>query len=187
MEATESLKIIEEMINRSRTKISENGQLFLFWGWLTFFLSVAHYILLIHMQLSWAPMVWFGSFIGFIYQIIFLKNAKKKDNATTFVDRSMSYIWSAFGVGMLFVMLAMPSLNYQPYPWFILFYGMATFQSGSVLKFKPLIFGGIASWIIALIAINVSLEYQMLALSASLVCSYIIPGHLLKKNPISRV
>jgi hypothetical protein len=187
MEATQSLHIIEEMINRSRTKISENGQLYLFWGWLSFFLSIAHYVLQVHMQFSWAPLVWLGTFIGLAYQIYYLKTKKKKDNVMTFVDRSMIYIWSAFGVGMFFVILSMPILNYQPNPWIILFYGMATFQSGGVLKFKPLIIGGIASWIIAFIAMNISLENQMIALSASIVCSYIIPGHLLKKNPISRV
>ena len=61
------------MITKSRTKISENGQLYLFWGWLSFFLSIAHYVLHIHFKVSWAPMVWLGTIIGFAYQIYFLK------------------------------------------------------------------------------------------------------------------
>jgi hypothetical protein len=64
-------------------------------------------------------------------------------------------------------------------------YGLGTFVSGLLLKFRPLIICGIINWILAMIAVKFDFDSQMLFGAAALLISYIIPGHLLamKKNP----
>jgi hypothetical protein len=59
---------------------------------------------------------------------------------------------------------------------------LGTFVSGSVLKFKPLIVGGIISWILAVIAVYLSYDFQILMGGLAIFFSYIIPGHLLRKK-----
>jgi hypothetical protein len=66
------------------------------------------------------------------------------------------------------------------YPLIISLYGLGTFVSGGVLKFKPLIIGGIACWIISIIAFLVPPMTVLLLTALSVVVSYLIPGYMLK-------
>ena len=67
-------------------------------------------------------------------------------------------------------------------PVCMVMYGVGAFVSGSVLQFKPLTIGGIICWAAAFIAHHVDYEYQLLLMSFAVICSYIIPGYILKKN-----
>ena len=42
----ESLAIIESMINKAKNQFSENGHLYLLWGWAVFVCSIAQFILM---------------------------------------------------------------------------------------------------------------------------------------------
>jgi predicted PurR-regulated permease PerM len=69
--------------------------------------------------------------------------------------------------------------NYS-YPFFILMYGLGTFVSGRMLQFTPLVIGGIINWFLAIVCAFVQFDYQLLIAAAAILCSYIIPGHLIK-------
>ena len=68
------------------------------------------------------------------------------------------------------------------YPIIIVLYGIGTFVSGGALKFMPLKAGGIVCWILAVIAIRVDFEYQLLLIAAAVLIAYLIPGYLLKQK-----
>ncbi len=61
-------------------------------------------------------------------------------------------------------------------------YGLGTFVSGGILKFKPLIFGGIFSWVIAIVALFIPEIYSLLMVSLSVIVAYLIPGYMLKSR-----
>ncbi len=187
MNPSQSLELIQSMIDRSRKRITENGDLYLFWGWLTLILSLLHYTLIVHLHQYWGHAVWSGSLFGYIYQYVYVKKKKHEQAASTFIDKVMSYIWTAFLIGMIFIILTMPEINFKPYPWFILFFGIATFLSGKLLQFNALVYGAYSNILIAFVAIHLPTEWQMLALSLAIIFSYIIPGYLLKANPVSHV
>ena len=66
------------------------------------------------------------------------------------------------------------------YPFYMLMYAMGTFVTGRALKFPPLVWGAIASWILAVVATFTSYETNMLLTSLAILLSYIIPGYLLR-------
>ena len=68
------------------------------------------------------------------------------------------------------------------FPFFMVLYGLGTFVSGSVIQFKPLIIGGIISWVLAVIAVYLQYDYQILMGALAILFSYIIPGHLLRNK-----
>jgi hypothetical protein len=68
------------------------------------------------------------------------------------------------------------------WPFFILMYGLGTFVSGMILKFRPLVIGGVISWVLSLVSVFVAFDYQLLLAAAAILSSYIIPGHLLRSN-----
>lgn len=98
---------------------------------------------------------------------------------------SMASLW--MGVGISFFILSVIISNLKDgwtfaYPFFILLYGLGTFVSGRILKFRPLIIGGIVNWVLAVACVLVHYDYQLLIAAAAIFISYIVPGHLLSKN-----
>jgi hypothetical protein len=66
------------------------------------------------------------------------------------------------------------------YFFLILLYGMATLITGGILNFKPLIIGSLFSFACAIISVFVGEIDQFLCISAALILSYVIPGHMLQ-------
>ena len=62
----------------------------------------------------------------------------------------------------------------------LLIAGLATTTSGLLIKFKPLIIGGIAFFIFSIATTFVSNEYLSLITGAAIICGYLIPGYFLK-------
>jgi hypothetical protein len=62
-------------------------------------------------------------------------------------------------------------------PGFLALYGMPTFLSGVILRFRPLIIGGVFCWLLSLSAAYIAYEYQLLLLSAAMIVAWIIPGY----------
>jgi hypothetical protein len=66
------------------------------------------------------------------------------------------------------------------YFFLMILYGIATFTSGGVLQFRPLIIGSFFSFACAVISVYVGELDQFLCITVSLLTSYIIPGHMLR-------
>ena len=182
LQPAESLALIESMINKAKNRFSENGQLYLLWGWTVFFCSLFHFIGIKFSLLPHPEMVWMLTWAAVIYQIIFLSKQKKKEKMKTYTDEVEAYVWIAFSVVMLLTIFLMAKNNAfnTMYPMFLVLYGIPTFLSGIVLRFKPLKVGGIICWVLAVIASFVWFEYQLLFLSLAVIAAWIVPGYLLR-------
>lgn len=182
LQPAESLALIESMINKAKNRFSENGQLYLLWGWTVFFCSLFHFIGIKFSLLPHPEMVWMLTWAAVIYQIIFLSKQKKKEKMKTYTDEVEAYVWIAFSVVMMLTIFLMAKNNAfnTMYPMFLVLYGIPTFLSGIVLRFKPLKVGGIICWVLAVIASFVWFEYQLLFLSLAVIAAWIVPGYLLR-------
>ena len=95
----------------------------------------------------------------------------------------MKYLWMAFLVTLFSVLFGMGKVGLEAsYPIIMLLYGLGTFVSGGILKFKPLKVGGIVAWICGTIAFHVDFTDQLLLIMVAIISSYIIPGHLLANS-----
>ena len=144
--------------------------------------ALVHYCLLVVYPvelhfIGWPITMTAGGIITAISSARRGKTAKVK----TWFDRLMMWLWGGFFVSLLLVLGFMPVLSpAHTYPIVIVLYGLGTFVTGGMLRFKPLIFGGIANWAIAVCAIMVDFEWQLLLVALAITVSYIIPGHMLK-------
>ena len=178
----ESLKLIESMIHKAQNRFSENGTLYLLWGWVVFFCSIIQYLLLKFTTYTNASMIWLVTILILIYQVFYLSKKHKKEKVKTYTDEIIGYVWTTFGICMGLFTLIMVKLNVWMlfYPFIFLFYGIPTFLSGAIMRFKPLMFGGICCWILSIAAIFLtSLEVILLFIPAVLF-GWIIPGYLLR-------
>ena len=102
----------------------------------------------------------------------------------TYTEDINRYVWIVFGIcEILLVFILMLFKKYEVInPVVIVLYGMPIFLSGIILKFKPLIFGGIGCWIIAAISPFIDIEFQLLLTAGAIICGWIIPGYLLREK-----
>jgi dolichol kinase len=66
------------------------------------------------------------------------------------------------------------------YTVLMLLYGLGTLITGTVIRFAPLIVGGIIAWVCAALLVWVNFPEALLVLGVSVLAGYIIPGYLLK-------
>ena len=177
-----SLQLIESMINKAKNNFSESGTLYLIWGIVVFICSMVQFIASHFYHNENVYYIWFITWLVVIYQVIFISRKKKKAKVKTYTDDIIKYVWLCF-VASLFLFLfilqyqkAVHSLN----PAVLVLYGMPTFLSGAILKFRPLLIGGISCWILALGSVFVRDHYQPLFICAAVLVAWIIPGYLLR-------
>ncbi|HEU4471990.1 MAG TPA: hypothetical protein VFR58_12950 [Flavisolibacter sp.] len=181
----QSLALIQSMISKTRNNLSENRFYFLLWGWLSFLAILSQFVLKVVFQYRHHYFVWLVTIPAAIITVVHMSQRAKVSGVKTYVGESMSYLWT--GIGISFFILSFIVSNSRggwitAYPLFILFYGMGTFVSGRILRFRPLVIGGVINWVLALASIYVSFDYQLLFAAAAILTSYIIPGHLLANN-----
>jgi hypothetical protein len=185
----ESLQIIQKSIANTRHKLSEESQYYLMWGWLALAAGVIQLALLTFTDsyyhwISWPILMTFG---GVMSGILSAKNKKKK-KFTSQIDRIMGFIWGGMLVAIVFALFLSFQIGWEAsYLIVIMLYGLGTFISGGALKFKPLIIGGVAAWVLGIIGIVAGnwlpdFRSYLILLCASLVVSYLIPGYMLKNS-----
>jgi hypothetical protein len=181
----ESLELIQSMINRARHQFSENGHLYLIWGWVVLLCSVGQFILMNVVNYEKHYLVWTLTWVAVIYQTIYLYKKKKSRTVRTYTDDILSFVWVVFIILMFLFGYLFGSVLGQEYykfinPGFLALYGMPTFLSGVIIRFRPLQIGAVCCWVLSAIAPYVPYRYQILLLSAGVIAAWIVPGYILR-------
>lgn len=188
MSHEESLALIQSMINSARNKVAEDGFQFLLWGVLVIIASLVNYLLILQGFADKAGLVWMimplvGAPIAFIYE----KRKSKGPQVETYADKSAGYIWMSYGITLFFTIFYACYLQTSPIPFILLLTGMATFSSGLILEFKPLLFGGIIFWIFAIITFFTDPAMHLLLNAGAIALGYLVPGLMLRRQANSNV
>ena len=177
-----SLQLIESMINKAKNNFSESGTLYLLWGIVVFVCSIVQFVAIHFYNNQNAYYIWFLTWLVVIYQVIFLSRKAKKEKAKTYTADILKYVWICFAASMfLFIfILQYQKAYYSINPAILVLYGLPTFLSGVILKFRPLIIGGISCWLLSFGSVFVPYDYQLLFICAAVLFAWIIPGYLLR-------
>jgi hypothetical protein len=181
----QSLQLIQSMIVKTKAKLSQNSIYFLLWGWVTFIAILGQFLLKVVFQYERHYLVWLITIPTVILSIVYTARTHKKHTVRTYVGESMSSVWTGIGISFFVLSIIITNSNggwINAWPFFILLYGLGTFVSGKILKFTPLVVGGVFNWILAVVCIYVDFDYQLLMAAAAILTSYIIPGHLLRSH-----
>ncbi len=179
-----SLQLIESMINKAKNNFSESGTLYLLWGIVVFVCSMFQFVAIHFYNNQNAYYIWFLTWLVVIYQVIFLSKKAKKEKVKTYTADILKYVWICFVscMGILIYILLQQKAYYSINPAILVLYGMPTFLSGIILKFKPLVIGGMICWLLALVSVLVPYDFQLLFICAAVVVAWIIPGILLRRK-----
>jgi hypothetical protein len=177
----DSLRLIQSMIAKTKEGISDRSFYFLMWGWLTVIACLLQYYLLVVIKYERHYLAWLILLIGVIISIIYGIQQKKKERIKTYLNESMAALWMGIGISFMPLSIVLAKIGWQyAFPFYILLYGIGTFCSGGIIKFKPLQWGGIACFGLAIAAAYASYQAQILLTAAAIIVSYLIPGYLLK-------
>jgi hypothetical protein len=180
MTGEESLKIITDMINKTKVNISQGSFHLLFWGWLIFFCSLAEYLLWKLTDYATPWLVWLlvipGVFVSLIYG--FVKG--RKEVVYTYATSIYIWTWMAFLFAAIVLFIVVWENMQFVAPFILILAAMASFISGIIIKFRPLIIGAITFWIFALVAHFTGPSISPLTVPAAMLTGYLIPGYILK-------
>lgn len=184
MSERESLELIASMINKAKNRVSETGTLYLLWGWLILFCCIVQFITLHFFHYANGYYVWFSTWLLLIYQIFFLAKERKKRKVKSYTGEINGFVWIVFFISMMLVIFIGTYLKkYEMInPLLLVLYGMPTFLSGIILKFKALKIGGMCCWALSVLSVFIPVEYQLLLIAAAVIAAWIIPGYILKLN-----
>ena len=182
MTGEESLRIITEMISRTKVNIRQGSFHLLFWGWLLTVCSLSDWLLGKFTGYDHPYYVWFlvipGAFVSMIYGFVTGRKAK----VHTYADMLYMWTWIGFLIAatVLFIVQAKSMETVTSY--ILLLAGFPTFLSGFIIRFRPLILGGICFWIVALLVHFVGPTLAPLGTPIAMLIGYLIPGYMLRNK-----
>ncbi len=101
----------------------------------------------------------------------------------SFLDDALTYLWMAIAISFIvLVVINMIAGNawQTAFTYYILLYAIGTFVSGSLLRFKPLVVGGLFNFVLCAVSVKFLYDDQLLIGSLAILTSYIIPGHMMR-------
>lgn len=183
LSAQSSLALIESMINKAQNRYSENGTLYLIWGWLILACSAVHYCLLAYTNIGAnAGYIWMLTLLALLYQVYYLSVKEKKETVKTYTDDMIGYVWMVFGICMGLVSFILSKLGSWQilYAFILMFYGMPTFLTGAIMRFTPLKIGGMVCWGLSIASVYIPSKEIILLLIPAVIAAWIIPGYILR-------
>jgi hypothetical protein len=186
MNEQESLQLIYQMINSTKQNLKEHAFSFLFWGYLVLATVILQYVIVFlgydpqKSGLVWAILMPLG---GIVSGVIGYKKSKK-ENVKTHIDTILKYLGTAFGASMCVLFFVLGKCGYGiliPH-LIMMLYGFFLYVIGGLLKFRPLVLGGISCWVYSIAACFLPIEFQGILIALAVITGYIIPGHMLKAS-----
>jgi len=179
----ESLQIIQRMINEVQNRLTENGFHFLLWGVLVIIASLTQFFMIVNNPVLHSYYVWFAMpLIGIPIAFIYEWKKNKKNKTKTHSEKLFGLLWLGFGITITVVIFAAIYYKISPMSFILAFVGLATFVSGCIYKFKPLILGSIIFWISSIACVFIINHHQLLVMAIATLLGYILPGILLWKK-----
>ena len=186
----QSLQVIREMITVSRTKLRNDGILFILWGWLFFLGYLANYVFstAVTTHAFRQTMKWSGNLLAlfaFLFTLYHVFYRRKR--ATTYISLSLRYVWLALLPCLVLVNLIQNNVVHEinfnlQHPIFMVFIAFAIFVTGGILRYGLVIAGGILFALLAYASSFLPLNEQMLLEAVAWLVAFVVPGHILHYN-----
>jgi phosphatidylglycerophosphatase A len=178
----ESLKIITEMISKAKSDYRESGVSALLWGAIITICSIVSF-LGAYFEMPFLNNIWWLTIVAVVFQIIFSIRENRKRKFKTNNEDAMGGIWISFGIAMFLFSYFVNTGNVDhANSIFLITYGIPTFATGFTRRFKPMIFGGIICWILAILNIYTPAPYNILYNAVAAQMAWFVPGLILRKR-----
>jgi hypothetical protein len=182
MSAQESLDLISKSILATKHNWSEQSFFYYLWGVgiaLACFLNYALIQLQIHSLIGY---IWMAVIAICVGMSIYKGSQQNTNGSITWEYELLTNVWKVIGVSFFITMFISSKFNLSPSILSLMLCGMGTTISGTTMKFKPLIYGGIVLFISSMICIFIPMNESLLVNGFALILGYLIPAKMLSKN-----
>lgn len=180
----QSLKLIESMIGQAKKSFSRISFYFLLWGALLILAMVTTYLLRDQAE-GWRHGAPWGivGLVGGIVSAIHGVQQGRKEPVSNPMDGIIGWLWSSFVITLLIVIVCSVLVQRDPGALITLLTGIPTFMTGQIMRFRPLVIGGLIFWGAGILMhfTGDALVLTMLYCGAMLF-GYIVPGIMLKRQ-----
>ena len=179
----DSLKLITEMIKAAKGNANQSFFHIIMWGWVISTICIAQFIMIRFSDWGknsvyiWLLVLPFG-----IVSSVYGYKQGRKEKVKTFIDSVYAWVWIAFVISLTLVLIISFRNVMSITPLVLVTAGTATFLSGQIIKFKPLIWGGLAFWGWSLVAFGLQNELNLIINALAIFTGYLIPGYMLKNK-----
>jgi hypothetical protein len=191
----ESLQLITDMINKTKQSFHDTGFGPIMWGFVVTLCAFATFLSL-QFDLILPFDIWILTIVAIVPQIIYSIRESKLKKVKTYNDVAMDFTWISFGISMGILAVVINSMisditttipNYMEVRGtfrlnnhitgiYLIIYAIPTFISGGIMKFKPMLFGGVLCWLLAIVSAFTNGKMDMLLTAIAATCAWLIPG-----------
>ena len=178
----QSLDLITSMIQQAKGNVRKSSFYFLLWGWTIVIANLGVYILIAFTDVK-NPFLMFSLTIpaGIISAIYGARHAKT-ETVTTHLDQIHKWVWIGYGINCVLIIVAGRFISWMVNPMIITMCALPTFVTGVILKFRPLMLGGIVFWTLGTVLFFLPIKEQFLVAAVSIALGYLVPGYMLRKS-----
>jgi hypothetical protein len=178
----ESLALIAKMINKAKRDYLDSGLSSLLWGIVIPICSLVDYANF-WLKMPALQYVWFLTIVAVAPQILIAIREGKARKHRPYDEDLMSGIWIAFGITMFVMGYIFSRYQSDGIPaLYLAVYGIPTFAVGYARQFRPMLYGGIACWLLAIFSLYCSYPNTMLCIALGALLAWFIPGLILRSR-----
>jgi hypothetical protein len=182
LSAQESLDIITSMIRQVKGNISSNSFYFLLWGWTIAIANLGVFIMIRYTSVEEPTIIFSITIPSAIISMIHGARQSKRAQTKTLLDSVNMWLWITYAITCFTFVAFGSKTNWQMNPIIITMAAVPTFVTGVMLRFRPLMFGGVALWVSGIVLFLVPGDVQFLVAAFAITIGYLVPGYLLKKS-----
>jgi len=177
----QGLQMITEVIAKTRDNLREYSFPFLLWGWLIAAASLLFFVLHVYTSfpLYFLPFPILAA-AGIVITLRFF--AGKRYGPETYLSFYLKRLWLVLGLSFILVVVINLIGGNPPFTYTLLIAGIGTMVSGLVLRFRPLVVGGIVFLLLSIVSVVVPDRYKPLLQGIAVVVGYLVPGYQLKRS-----
>ncbi len=179
----QSLRIISEMMANSKRNLARGGSFYIiFWGAAVGTLNFSHFLLDVAFDYAHPYIVWLGIIPAVIVSAAYGARKRRTAGIRSSIDGLYGELWWAIFACMLTIIFFMEKVNYNITAIILLLSALGIFITGRLIRFKPLVLGGLVLFIGAVGSFLVSYQYQNLISGFAMIFGYLVPGFLLRQR-----
>ena len=178
---SESLQLIAGVMADSKHSVRPWQFVFRLWGWLIAVASLLFFVLKEYTDFR-AYFLPFPLLVisGILFTIRHFR--KHHYNSEGYADHYIKQLWTVLGMAFMVVVLVSIIRQVPPFTYTMVLGGIGTLATGRLIRFTPMVAGGVLFLAMAVGSVFVPDAYKPLMQAAAVSLGYLAPGYLLKQE-----
>lgn len=186
-QARDEIRLIKEMVEKTRKATAQSGTLFIFWGFLIIVAIIITYVLAYFHKFQWIWANWIvWAIIGWGYSAHYGISQERTQKTRTYAQMAAKHLSIACGAAYLMAAFVFPLLkvySYNAISILVAFIsGILIFMLGGIYEWSLLKWCGLLWWLGAVGMTFVPGDYRTLCLIPLIILGYLIPGLILRSR-----